>query len=131
MRTIEVDFNSRDDAGHIPALIDEPVAVGELVDMFDDEGNRCLGRVAGFHGGSVAIRADWAAFAAETESRFVVTTDRREDGQPALYAPTFASPLTISLAPSRRMSQGPNDTDRADASPRFVNSGPRSLLTPG
>lgn len=73
---IEVDFNSRDDAGMVPALAedaDAPLRVGDPVEAYDDEGYRCLAFVAGVSGVVVALDPVWRAFAAPGDARMVVT----------------------------------------------------------
>lgn len=93
---IEVDFNSRDDAGMVPALVeatDAPLRVGDLVEAFDDEGYRCPAVVARVEGGIVALDPAWRAFAAPGEARIVLTS-----APPAMWA-EWKNRLTIALAP--------------------------------
>jgi hypothetical protein len=71
---IEVDFNARDAVGHIPAALSEadgPVALGDYVDMHDEDGFRCLAFVASIGEGSLGATPLWSTFAAEGESRVV------------------------------------------------------------
>jgi hypothetical protein len=74
---IEVDFNTRDDADDLLAPLGDaegPVQPGALVDCFDDEGNRCLGLIAGFSTHSVAVTPLWATFVRPGEGRALVET---------------------------------------------------------
>lgn len=73
---IEVDFNSRDDAGRVPASlsgVEGPLRVGETIEAYDDDGNRCLVIVTSMSVGAIALNPVWRTFSARDESRLVVT----------------------------------------------------------
>lgn len=73
---IEVDFNSRDDAGMVPAPIEDadgPLRVGDQVEAYDDEGYRCLAIVATVAGEFVALDPVWRAFVSPDQPRIVLT----------------------------------------------------------
>ncbi|MEK6720586.1 MAG: hypothetical protein AABZ33_07960 [Chloroflexota bacterium] len=73
---IEVDFNSRDAGGALPALIadaDGSIRVGDIVESYDLEGYRCPAIVARVSEGIVALDPLWRAFAAPNEPRIVLT----------------------------------------------------------
>lgn len=73
---VEVDFNSRDDAGRVPASLSEvegPLRVGETVEAYDDDGNRCLVIVTSLSGRAIALDPVWRTFSSRDESRLVVT----------------------------------------------------------
>lgn len=75
-----VDFNTRDAQGYVPAhvgTLDHLRAVGELIDAVDDEGNRCIARVAGITGSVIALAPEWRTFVEPTDSRLVPNTRRR------------------------------------------------------
>lgn len=70
----EVDFNSRDEHGNIPidrSDVEGLVAVGDWIDLFDDEGNRCIGVVA-IVGEEISVRPEWPTFTSASDSRVVV-----------------------------------------------------------
>ncbi len=71
---IEVDFNARDETGHVPAALSEadgPVRVGEYIDLYDDDGYRCLALVSEVAGERVAASPLWQTFTSESESRLL------------------------------------------------------------
>ena len=70
---IEVDFNSRDDLGRLPAPMSDAdhLEVGQIVDAFDDDGNRCLARVSALAGGWASLAPFWETFADEESSRLL------------------------------------------------------------
>jgi hypothetical protein len=68
---IEVDFNSRDDEGRLPALIQRPrtrLKTGTVVQAYDDEGYRCVAVVSSVRNGYAALDPLWQTFAAPGES---------------------------------------------------------------
>ena len=70
----EVDFNSRDEFGNIPvdpADVQGLASVGEWIDLFDDEGNRCFGLVVKV-GEDMSVAPEWRTFASPTDSRVIV-----------------------------------------------------------
>lgn len=92
---IEVDFNSRDDAGHVPAPMadaDGPLRVGDMVEAYDDAGYRCFAIASSVAGASVSLDPLWQTFAAPNESRLVrVTTP------PGLWS-IWKNGLTVTLS---------------------------------
>ena len=71
MIRVEVDFNTRDDAGLVPALIEDaavPLAVGDRVDAFDDEGYRCLAEVASINNVTAQLAPIWQTFSEPGEA---------------------------------------------------------------
>lgn len=69
-----VDFNTRDEQGHVPAYLgtlDHLPAIGEVIDAVDDEGNRCIARIAGIVGSVVALAPEWRTFVEPTDNRLV------------------------------------------------------------
>lgn len=120
---IEVDFNNRDDAGFVPALLadaDGPVRVGDAVELFDDEGDRCIAIVAAVSGPTLAADVLWQTFAAPGESRFVLTSV--PDG---LWS-SWRGRLAVMFQPVARLAP-PNVSTGADAAaPRLA--GPAALV---
>jgi hypothetical protein len=101
-RKIEVDFNSRDDNGFVPALIRHPrtrLPIGSVVQAFDDEGYRCVAVVESLTDGLPTVSPLWQTFAAPGES--LVTN---ASASPALLA-TWKNMMTLSI--SRVVSQIP------------------------
>lgn len=71
---VSVDFNTRDEQGHVPAhvgTLDQPPVLGDLIDAVDDEGNRCIARIAGIAGSIIALAPEWRTFVEPTDSRLV------------------------------------------------------------
>lgn len=96
MTRIEVDFNSRDDAGYVDAPIadaDGPSRVGDHVQTYDDQGNRCLAIVARVTATRIGLDPLWQTFAAPSESRLVVVSP------PGMWA-VWKNGLTLSLQPT-------------------------------
>lgn len=94
MISIEVDFNSRDDRGWIPvAWESDDLTAGQLVDLFDDDGNHCLATVAGQTEQVVRFDPNWATFAAQGEARFIPTSE------PHLFTSKLLSPLSVQFVP--------------------------------
>ena len=78
---VRVDFNTRDEQGHVPAYVgtlDHLPAVGEVIDAVDDEGNRCNARV-GIVGSVIALAPEWRTFVEPTGGRLVPHA-RRQSG---------------------------------------------------
>ncbi len=99
MTRIEVDFNSRDDAGLLPAAptdSDGPVMPGQAVELFDDEGNRCLATVIA-SGDSLALAPIWQTFAGPDQSRLVVSN--------GVMRAMWRNPLTVLLSWPPRLRQ--------------------------
>jgi hypothetical protein len=74
---IEVDFNSRDEAGLIPAYVADitgPYGVGSTVEAYDVEGNRCTGRIASITGEHLAIEPFWQTFTDQSVVQVFVTS---------------------------------------------------------
>jgi hypothetical protein len=93
---IEVDFNSRDAAGMVPALVEDaegPLRVGDFVEAFDDEGYRCLSVVASVQGDMLALDPVWNAFAAPDEARVVIA------GAPSTMWTDWKNRLTVGIWP--------------------------------
>lgn len=91
---VEVDFNSRDDWGMIPAPlggIDGPYRVGDTVEAFDDEGNRCTGLIASIAADSVAFEPFWPTFAPPDANRLIVTSARG-------FTTRWTSGLTVAIS---------------------------------
>ncbi len=102
---IEVDFNSRDEAGTIPALLadaDGPVRVGDTVETYDAEGYRCPAVVARVADGILAFDPLWRAFAPPNEPRIVLTrnVEAMWAGWTNRLTVTF-SRATVVMPPSR------------------------------
>jgi hypothetical protein len=75
-----VDFNTRDEQGHVPAYmgtLDRLPAIGEVIDAVDDEGNRCIARVVGIVGSVVALAPEWRTFVEPSGSKPAPSTRRR------------------------------------------------------
>jgi hypothetical protein len=72
MAQIEVDFNSRDDNGYIPALVsdaDSPLQPGAWVETFDLAGFHCQAMVVGVQDGVLALDPIWRTFTRPGASR--------------------------------------------------------------
>jgi hypothetical protein len=96
MIRVEVDFNSRDEYGMVPAAYadaDGPVRVGDLIETFDLEGYRCPGVVARLANDGIAIDPVWRAFAAPEEARIVLRRPIE------LMWPDWRNRLTLTLWP--------------------------------
>lgn len=66
-----VDFNTREERGHVPAYVstlDHLSAIGEVIDAVDDEGNRCIARIAGIVGSVIALAPEWRTFVEPTHN---------------------------------------------------------------
>ncbi|CAN5611810.1 hypothetical protein BH23CHL8_BH23CHL8_18880 [soil metagenome] len=97
MITVEVDFNDRDEWGNIPFdPADAMTALpGDAVDLFDEERNRCIGRIVD-HGGTLSAAPNWLTFVSADSPRVVV--------QPGLSRGIIAAlqgPLTVSISLAR------------------------------
>lgn len=104
MISIEVDFNSRDEYGMVPAAIadaDGPVRVGDFVETFDLEGYRCPGVVARLATETIAIDPVWRAFAGPEEARIVLRSSSE------LMWPDWRNRLTLTLWPRQMPSHAP------------------------
>ena len=102
MIRVEVDFNSRDEYGMVPAATadaDGPVRVGDLIETFDLEGYRCPGVVARLVNQTVAIDPVWRAFAGPEEARVVLTTAIES------MWPNWRNRLTLTLWPRQMPSR--------------------------
>ena len=92
---IEVDFNSRDDEGFVPALVtdaDGPLQPGTWVEAFDAAGFTCLAMVISATGAVAALDPIWRTFAEPGESRLVLAN------QPgSMTAGEWSSPLSVTL----------------------------------
>jgi hypothetical protein len=100
MIRIEVDFNSRDGHGMLPAAIadaDGDVRVGDFVEAFDTEGYSCPGVVARLANESIAIDPVWRAFAAPQEARVVLRWSSSD-----LMWPDWRNRLTLTFWPRQR-----------------------------
>lgn len=96
MIRVEVDFNSRDEYGMVPAAIadaDGPVRVGDFIETFDLEGYRCPGVVARLANQTIAIDPVWRAFAAPEEARVFLRSSSE------LMWPDWRNRLTLTLWP--------------------------------
>jgi hypothetical protein len=112
---VEVDFNSRDDAGRVPARLEDadvPLRVGVEVEAFDDAGNRCLAVVASIAGDVVALDPIWTSFAVPTASRLVLVA------APGLHA-RWTSTLSATLSVMRDISPLEQTTKPAEGGPGF------------
>jgi hypothetical protein len=72
MAQIEVDFNSRDDQGYVPALVadaDGPLQLGAWVEAFDLAGFHCLAMVVGIADEVIALDPIWRTFSRPGASR--------------------------------------------------------------
>ena len=99
MKRIEVDFNSRDASGFVPALIGDADGFpshNELVDLFDDEGNRCFAVVAGT-GDVLALTPLWQTFVEPNRSRMVI--------DPGFGVAEWRNALTVYLSLPMQMVQ--------------------------
>jgi hypothetical protein len=74
---VEVDFNSRDDWGRIPAPladIEGPLRLGDAVEAYDEEGNRCTGFLAAVEGEYALIDPTWATFTPPDRARVALVS---------------------------------------------------------
>lgn len=65
---LRVDFNDTDDDGLLDALIplgSEPLRVGTVLHLLDDDGNYCIGTVVTATGRLVSLRLDWSKWLPE------------------------------------------------------------------
>ena len=112
MTRIEVDFNSRDGEGMVPALAEDadgPMRVGDAVEAYDDEGYRCLAVVVARAGDIVALDPVWRAFAAPSEARVILIGT-----PPAMWA-DWRNRLTVALSPVSIMRPVSSTTGREPA----------------
>lgn len=111
MQLLNVDFNSRDERGFVPAV--GAARVGEDVDLVDDDGNHCMGRVSYAEADRLSINPAWATWADEGESRLVLAP------QPGPWlSPRWLNPLTVLIQASFK----PSDTSGSQVSaPHITN----------
>ena len=72
---VQVDFNSRGPGGTVPAPVEDagaPLVVGEVVDLWDEDGNRCIAYVVGVKDGWLTLAPEWETFAAPGASRLLL-----------------------------------------------------------
>lgn len=78
-----VDFNTRDEQGHVPAYVgtlDHLPAIGEAIDAVDDEGNRCIARIVGIVGSIIALDPEWRTFVEPTDNSNRLVPNRAPRG---------------------------------------------------
>lgn len=111
---IEVDFNSRDDAGMVPALFadaDAPLRVGDTVEAYDDEGYQCPALVTALTSTVVSLEPLWRAFAGPNDARIIVTAT-----SPAMWT-DWKNRLTVSLSPATVVTGVESSTTTREAAP--------------
>ena len=114
MTRIEVDFNTRDERGLIPAPVADingAFRIGDMVEAFDEDGNRCSGRIAQQSGAYILIDPVWATFTTPDASRLRIL---RATG----LSSSWVSGLSVVLTPtSLRPSVGSTSSGDADQTP--------------
>jgi hypothetical protein len=104
MKRLEIDFNARDERGWIPAVAEDAdeFRSGEWVDLFDDEGNTCIGRVGVVEDNWLSVEPQWASFSEPGANRLIVDSAR-----PWSVPARWTSPLTVGIsAPILRLAFG-------------------------
>jgi len=115
---ILVDFNTRDEQGHVPAYVgtlDHVPAIGEVIDAVDDEGNRCIARIIGIVGPVVALAPEWRTFVEPTDNRLV------PDRAPSGWSISFSS--STSMLVERDATRGVQHVNRKTTSGRALAAG--------
>lgn len=105
---IEVDYNSRDDAGLIPALLEDAsghLHVGDTIETYDDAGYRCLAVVESVVGERAAMNPLWQTFATpEQASAWIERASPRLlpewTNRLTVYVSVMSVPLSTGTPPS-------------------------------
>jgi hypothetical protein len=131
MKAIEVDFNSRDDLGCVPAEIKGPgPRRGDRVDLHDDEGNRCMARVVGEAGGYISLSPEWDTFTLAGHSRVVVADSApRPDVATWRMDHRYGSPLTVHFLPRVTLADSMTDRKKRKVTGRHAARTPSSPAT--